>query len=491
MPRYRRPKLTPEIKTSPKLSDWFAEREISEQTYTELGIYLAGNKIAFPYKVGDEVWNVKYRTRDKKFSQEPNAEKSLYNVNNVKNMAVFVEGEMDVVSLYEAGVTCGVTLPDGAPSETNFDKNSTRYAPLAQLEDCEKIVLAGDNDGPGQALMRELAHRFGADRCWKVEWPGTIKDANEFLKVKGPGPLKDLIDNAQPMPIEGLYGAGDYHTEVLDIYHGRVQQPLSTGFPMLDINYKIQPGTFNLFTGTPGHGKSMMVDSIAVNLARNEDWKFCVFSPEHSTPMHIRRLAEKIVRKPFDPGPSERMSEAELTKAMEFIGKHFYWIESREAVPSMKFILEKTRPACIRHGIKGVIIDPFNEIDASRGGLREDEFIRDLIAECKKFIRSHELWMAMVAHPTKLKRKENGDFPVVTLSDVAGGAMWYNKIDAGLVVSRNHESGETTITVRKIKEEGLYGTIGEVVFDYDTVTKTYKEKLPVGGTQGNIYEVAK
>ena len=58
------------------------------------------------------------------------------------------------------------------------------------------------------------------------------------------------------------------------------------------------------------------------------------------------------------------------------------------------------RVACLRHGVKGIIIDPYNEIDSSRQNTkREDEHIRDLISACKQFCRRHNVTMWMVAHP--------------------------------------------------------------------------------------------
>jgi len=61
--------------------------------------------------------------------------------------------------------------------------------------------------------------------------------------------------------------------------------------------YKIQPATFHLVTGVPNHGKSNFIDQLAVNMNKLYNWKFCIFSPEHSTPQHIRRIVEKIVKK--------------------------------------------------------------------------------------------------------------------------------------------------------------------------------------------------
>lgn len=66
-----------------------------------------------------------------------------------------------------------------------------------------RIILATDNDPPGQALAEELARRLGRERCWQVRWPkkdelSFFKDANEVLKYMGADALKRIVEKAEP-----------------------------------------------------------------------------------------------------------------------------------------------------------------------------------------------------------------------------------------------------------------------------------------------------
>ena len=131
-------------------------------------------------------------------------------------------------------------------------------------------------------------------------------------------------------------------------------------------------------------------------------------------------------------------------------------------------------PACIRNGVKGIIIDPYNEI-ADNSELREDIHIRNLISACKQFCRSHEVVIWMVAHPHKMSRID-GIIPAPSLYDVSGAAHWNNMADVGLVVHRDFEANETNVITRKIREQGLYGTIGVRKFHYDLSKHIYVEK---------------
>jgi twinkle protein len=491
--RFEKPQLyKPKPENKNRLYEWFSKRGISQKTIDDLGIYEYNGSICFPYIQDGETLNVKYRTYDKRFTQKPNAQRTLYNIDNVKKYwkltgkknLIICEGEMDVVAFYEAGVINAVTLPDGAPKKAKFDLNDLRFNALKNckwLNDVDKVYLATDQDEAGKALHLELIHRFGKDRCLQVKFPNQsddipTKDANECLVNLGRNTLIQTLKDATPYPIDGIYTVRNYKKEIFDIYDGNIQRPLSTGFPILDTIYKIQPATFHLVTGVPNHGKSNFIDQIAVNLFRNNGWKFCVFSPEHSTPQHIRRIVEKIIKKPFDTGLSERMSKDELYKGLKILNENFFFMENKDNIPSIDWILSKAKQSVLKFGVKGIIIDPYNEINSTReGNKREDEHIRDIISSCKKFCRTHEIVLWMVAHPSKMPRKDDGSIQVPTMYDVSGSAHWNNMADVGLVVHRDFENNSTRVITRKIREQGLYGNIGECFFKFNTEKRVYEE----------------
>ena len=57
------------------------------------------------------------------------------------------------------------------------------------------------------------------------------------------------------------------------------------------------------------------------------------------------------------------MSENDLKLAIDWLQEHFVFIENKDSVPTIDWLLQKMRGACLRHGINGVLIDPYNEID--------------------------------------------------------------------------------------------------------------------------------
>ncbi|KAM1045299.1 hypothetical protein EV1_035916 [Malus domestica] len=199
-----------------KLTAYFSERMISEETLRRNGVMQrSSNKdiIAFTYKRNGLLVACKYRTIEKSYWQEKASEKILYGVDDINDAAeiIIVEGEIDKLSLEEAGFCNCVSVPDGAPV-----KSSTKLPPVEKdtayqylwnckqnLDKVSRIILATDNDKPGQALAKDIARRLGTHRCWQVSWPkkdevSYYKDANEVLKDMGPDALKKVIGNAEP-----------------------------------------------------------------------------------------------------------------------------------------------------------------------------------------------------------------------------------------------------------------------------------------------------
>lgn len=483
-----RPKPKYEAPTQPKeekkdfMYNFFSSRGISQSTIDAYKIFSQNNDtIGFQYfDANGKLTNIKYRTLDKQFRQSANAKTMLYNfdrVSKIKDTIIFVEGEIDVLSLAEIGFDNATTLPNGAPKEFKGDKNDARYKALENSKIiAKKIVLFTDNDSSGRALHKELLHRFGKDLCWYVEVPDNCKDANEVLIKHGAMKLKEIIDNAIPYPVDGLYTAKDYTDQINDLYEGNYERPMEIGMSGLDEIYKIMTGTFHVVTGIPNHGKSLFMDQVLLSLANKYSWKFAIFSPEHSTSLHIRRLVQMHTGKSFDEGFTNRMTKSELNVALDFIHKHFYFIETRDSIPSIDLILDIAKSGIYKYGLKGIVIDPFNEVSAIRkNNQREDEHIRDFISLCKRFARIYEIVCWVIAHPTKLPKTNDGSYQPPTAYDISGASHWHNQADAVLTVHRDFDDNSTSVITRKIREQDLYGKIGEAKFVYDINVKKFVE----------------
>jgi twinkle protein len=495
-----KPTVTPGDPT-PVLLQWFAKRGISAATVERNRIWAVRNYIptlgaevdcmAFPHFRDGELVNIKFRAlAEKAFAQVKGAEKILYGLDDIVDVksAIIVEGELDKLALEEAGIRNVVSVPDGAPKGVKADDTDPEDAKFSYVASCaehlerlDRIILAVDDDGPGRALAEELARRIGKERCWRVRWPDSgdapCKDANETLLQHGAEVLRECIDGAEPYPIAGLHGIFDYGDEAIALYRDGRKRGFSTGWSSLDEFMTIRPGELSVVTGVPASGKSELIDALSVNLARMYGWRFALCSFENSPAEHIAKLAEKYLGAAFWDGPTRRMSEADLRRAMDWIADRFYLIRFDDEAPTIDAILEKARAAVMRHGIRGLVIDPYNEIEHRRpSNMTETEYVSQLLGKVKRFAQHHAVHVWFVAHPAKLQRDNSGSRPIPTLYDISGSANWVNKADLGIVVHRDLDKDPALaeIQVRKVRFKSV-GKIGGILLKWDRATGRYAE----------------
>lgn len=484
-----------------KIVQWFADRGISKATlernrigYGPAYIPGAGGEapaIQFPFLRGGVVVNVKFRDGRKNFAQVKGAEKIFYGLDDIAGAetVIIVEGEPDKLALEEAGYLNVISVPDGAPAKLkdgDIDPEDDRKFEYVwncrdELAGATKIVLACDADEPGRVLTEELARRLGRERCWRVTWPtagdAPRKDANEVLVEDGAEVVRECIEAAQPYPIRSLHDLGAFESETLALFEHGAKRAFSTGWPKLDRFMKIREGELSIVTGVPGSGKSEFVDALMLNLARAFGWRFAVCSFENPPTEHIAKLAEKHLGMPFWPGPRPRMGDGDLREAIAWLREHFYLIRADDEAPTMDWLLEAARGAVMRYGIRGLVIDPYNELEHRRPiSMSETEYVSQVLGKVKRFAQRHGVHVWFIAHPAKMRREE-GKFPVPSLYDISGSANWVNKADLGVVVHRDptREPPDAEIHVRKVRFKAV-GKVGSVTLSYDRATGRYYEK---------------
>jgi len=513
---------------SQEVVDFFNSRGISAATLHRNGIMEEKQKIgnapastciAFPYMRDKQLVNIKYRSLNKKFKQVYGAEKVLFGLNDIVGQPeiIIVEGEMDKLALEEAGYTNVVSVPDGAPQKVKQGElpppdQDKKYSYLwncrGELDQAAKIVIATDNDAPGQVLAEELSRRLGRERCWRVRWPGVSpepgdgdsgdakaeeeadvtfrKDANHVLMSDGPDRLRDCLDAAEPYPIRGLFRFSDFYNEILD-YHGMQQTgdlAVTTGWGALDEFYKVVPGELTIITGVPNSGKSEWIDALLTNLTHLHGWSFALCSMEKKVTDHARQLLEKHLGIPFlisnYSGPTARMSTEDVKRGMEWLDDCFHLIRCQDdELPSIEWVLDLARAAVLRFGIRGLVIDPYNELDHQRPSfMSETEYVSQMLTKIKRFAQHHDVHVWFVAHPRQM-RDWKGDPP--NLYDISGSAHFINKCDNGIVVHRNNDpskgpASEVNILVRKVRNKAA-GCIGNCYLTYDRKTGRYSEAL--------------
>lgn len=263
----------------------------------------------------------------------------------------------------------------------------------------------------------------------------------------------------------------------------------TTGWKAVDENYTVLGGQWTLITGIPGHGKSEFLDALMMNLALRSQWKFAVFSPENQPhEIHVAKLLEKLHRKPFGAGPTERMSAEELLGGMALLDSCFRFIKPHPElqVPSIQAVIDAACRAINaidkdegKTNKYGIVIDPWNELEHKRPRHQsETEYISETLAYVRQFAREWNVHVFIVAHPRIMHRDKEGKRPVPTPYDVSGSAHWFNKADNCITVWRdtaNNTTQDVEIHVQKVRFKNI-GKPGLVTLRYDRVTGCYYDK---------------
>jgi len=443
----------------------------SEKYFVGLGKAPA---IGFVYGDPRQPEAIKWRsTNEKQFTQTGSA-RSFFGINQLPpklSDLVICEGEMDVLALAAAGIPA-VSVPNGAPAKVTDGKVDPKqdgkfsyvWDARELIDKVQRVVFFPDNDEPGQALVEELARRIGRAKCWTVTLPE--KDANETLQKHGPEALREALGAAKALPLEGVYLPEDFNPQIINLYEQGVVKGASTGMPSLDKLYTILPGQLSVVTGLPGSGKSELIDQICVNIAMQKGWRFAVASFENPPSMHIAKLAEKVIGKPFF--GDNRMSINERDAAMHFLNQHFVFLQSHDGAPStVQSIIDRTKQAVMRMGVRGLIIDPYNYLQMDTDS--EHQAISKMLTDIVLFCKSHDIHAWFVAHPAK----QLPDSGVPKGQHISGSAAWFAKADMGVTVHRRGD--QTQVHVWKSRFKWI-GAVGEIELLYDLPTGRYSDK---------------
>ena len=467
-------------KLNDKVIEWFSGRGISEATLKTFKISQGVswmprvnkevNTIQFNYFQEGKLINIKYRDGNKNFKLFKDAEKIFYNLDSVRDTdsIIIVEGEMDALSIHEAGHHNVVSVPNGAGTgKLNLDylDNCITY-----FED-RKIILALDKDEAGRNLETEFIRRLGADNCYTVDF-GDFKDANEFLLAYDASALYSVIDEAEACPLEHVVTAKDVEGEITEFVENGFKPGFQIGVDSFDDIFSTYTGQFITVTGVPSSGKSDWVDQMVYGYNIRYGWKAGYVSPENKPNyLHIHKLMRKfgnwMPRK-------EDVGGSRWNKIINHINDHFFFVEMDKY--DLDTVLAKGAELVKRRGIKVFVIDPFNKVNMKgKGNLSIPDYTQEYLGKIDEFSRKYDVLTIVVAHPNKQYKNPDGKIPEPTMYDIKGGGEWFDSSYHGLLVHRDFEAKTVKIKVLKVKFQNLGENQAETILKWDTTSGLYKE----------------
>ncbi len=448
---------------------YFAGRRISEQTLKDF--HIAADKdgnIVFPfYDDKDVLTYVKYR-KPKKHKKEDgpkewqmaNTMPILFGMNMVSfNMPLVIcEGEIDCLSLYEAGCTNAVSVPSGC-NNLDWINNNWEW-----LENFNQIILFGDNDEPGMDMVSTLMKRLGEDRCMvPKEYPELIyegkdynracKDANEILFAYGPETLKQMVDGCEPAPIKGI----------LDLASIPFVDPASiprimTKIPELDhMIGGLEEGGVSVFSGKRGEGKSTLAGPLMLQ-AIQQGHSVCAYSGELPAYKFLEWIMLQATESKYISYKMDTRSGKNICFVSPVIqqrikqwlsGKFFLYDNTVVQETSQTESILKVFEACARrYGCKLFLVD--NLMAALTSADEENKAQAKFTAQLKAFASKYKAHVILVAHP----RKEKAD-SVFSNDSVSGSSAITNLADVVI----NVEKSPKGIRVTKNRSFGITGFI--------------------------------
>ena len=269
------------IEPKDKAIEYLKSRGISEKIARQYEITVQkdrDNVLVFPFY--DEAGNltfVKYRKTDFDKEKDNNKEwceaqtkpilfgmKQCYM--NHKTL-IITEGQLDSLSVAEAGFQNAVSVPTGSKGMT--------WIPHCWdfVNQFEVIIVFGDYEKGHISLLDEISKRFKKHiKHVREEDYKDCKDANEILQKYTKAQIKVCITNAVDVPVQHTISLADVEeVNPFDI------EKLPTGFKELDqILYGGLPfGGITLMTGKAGCGKSTVASQIVINAMENGHRCFC------------------------------------------------------------------------------------------------------------------------------------------------------------------------------------------------------------------------
>ncbi len=446
-----------------------------------------GEVLAIPFMRNGKTVNVKYRTLsgEKRMWQVAGGLQCLWNEDCLRDDAllseplIITEGELDALAAIQAGFKRVVSVPGGAP-EKPLPEDTSKYAFLDEVrkllvtDRVPEIILATDGDGPGSILMHDLSVRLGRFRCKFLTYPKRpdaaqdtdgrrFKDLNEVLVVYGESGVRKTIERAQWLRVDGVYRMGELppvpEAPILDI-----------GIPRLRNHYKARLGDISIWTGIPSHGKSSLVNDLCCNLVKQHGINVAFASFEQMP----QRDHKRNLRTWFLGMPVQYAGPKQIREADDWIDKHFaFMVPSEDDDVTLEWTLDRMEAAAVQHACKVIVIDPWNEMDHARS--RDEsltEYTGRAIKALRRFAKKMMVHLIIVAHPSKQRKDENGEYQVPTLYDISDSAHWYNKADLGVVVHRFQS--HTLIRVAKSRYHDEIGVPGDVEASYVFEQRRYE-----------------
>lgn len=411
-----------------------------------------GKAAVFPYKRNAEPYAGKFRTQEKGWRSTQNVSRGLFNEDALKGEGplVITEGEIDCLSVIQAGYDRAVSLPDGWTSDGG--KRECLVAEESRLRDTPYVIVAGDNDEAGKSLPKTVANILAGHDVRYAIWPEGCKDANDVLMKFGEGELSRCLVEAKPVDPEGGFITG-----ISDLPPLPARRVLRVGMKPYDYGIAFEVGAMSVGTGTPGSGKSTFTTFAAYHVADHENIKVGFLSFE----THPFRTRDHLARM-WGGKPWADMSHEEQAKCGAFLDRHFRIVHrtyDKAEGHNLAWLQSMIYTLAVRDNCKLIIVDPWNELEhLPEPGESMTSYINFALQQIRTWAEQFDTHINLIAHPRKMPTDGKPRPP--TGYDIADSAAFANKPSLGFTVHQDQNKDEeefVSVITWKVRDTQLYG----------------------------------
>lgn len=434
------------------------------------------NVLVFPFCDENHTLRfVKYRKTD--FDKERDKNKEwcekdtmpiLFGMDQCQDFSrlVITEGQIDSLSLEEAGVPNAVSVPNGARGFT-WIENCWDW-----VSKFPEVVVFGDCERGKITLVDELSRRLRCKlRVVRQEDYLGEKDANAILQRYGPEALRQAVHNAQVLPVNHVVRLADVESVDLNDL-----ERIRTGFSNLD---RVVDGFFMgqlvLLTGKRGEGKSTLMGQLMAE-ALNQGYKVLAYSGELPGYQFKRWLDFQLagpqnVLTTYNVYSDPRYSLGEDT--VQRLNRWYYdnaFLYDNNSLNGDEYesLLETIEKTIQRYGVKLVCVDnlmtAIDVASADNQYVQQSQFVRSL----KQIAVRYNVVVLLVAHPKKTDGKVTDNDAVSGSSDIT------NRADIVLSYVKNSEGeapgGKVFVMKNRMTGKLALGD-GAVAMEYEPSSK--------------------
>lgn len=403
---------------------------------------------------------------------------------------VITTGEEDAMAFAESlrQVNNGVEYWTACISVTAGDGSIMKQfrANYEYINSFDKVVLAFDNDEPGQRYLDEAARMLSPGKAFIAKFPRDVKDACDMLRAGKSAELKQVFWKAEPfsrvdvLHLEQMWD--DFESE-----DSNVKIPFPSAWSHLNemMNGGMEKGEITVIGALTSIGKSSLINNIVYNLIENTKFKVGA--------MYLEGTKREVVRDllSLDAGVNLRIHDRD-TIDIEGLRKRFFeglvrrnqfvYVDHQGSI-STDEIFDKLNYLAKAEGCDVIIVDPIQCGVNSSDNAAIIAFMDTLL----KFAKETDVCVIAVSH----MRKPSDENPHGVSEYQLMGSSSINQIAFNTILISRDKMNEdpikrsaTKIQLVKCRRTGNTGEAGWLRYDHETThlfatSNPYVESEPV------------